>query len=152
MYISYRAERRERLMIPTCCIKAYGYYCCTVFFVSVKRERQLSANILFFFLNLNIHFIRRTGIYREGDFIMRVMVWFPLRVCVRFDVRSCVGKHVGRRVAVTAWAVWKDFLITSCLCTKHFLLPSCTTDPWGKAGGGREWAVPVLFTCESKWK
>lgn len=49
------------------------------------------------------------------------------------------GKLVGREVVVAARAVWTDFLITSCLCPKHFLLPSCTTGPWGKADGQREW-------------
>lgn len=107
-------------------------------------------HFLAFFKNTNftsVHWLRR-----ETDiFLVWVIVWFPLCtfwfdvcfsvwmcVCVFISENLCVscrGKHVGRRAVVTARAVWKDFLITSRLCPKHFLLVSCTTRPWGKTSG-----------------
>lgn len=43
-----------------------------------------------------------------------------------------------------------DFLITSCLCPKHFLPLSCITGPWGRLAASEERGVEGYYLHEIK--
>lgn len=104
-----------------------GEHAAYLFSSSLFSLYFLGMHILLFF-----YFIFHIGHMGGGWYSFTVIPSVHVR---RFDVCFSVwGEHVGRRVVVTAWVVWKDFLITSCLCPKHFPLPSCTTGPQGSAG------------------
>lgn len=117
-----------------CQIRRGGYWSWWCFRMQQKRALHYNPTqrpfLLFYLMTKDLNWRRLMHLTQWGysfDSLCAQVVY-----CVFFlleIVCSFRGKHVGKRVVATAWAVWKDFLITSCLCLKHFLLLSSTTGP-----------------------